>query len=109
MSLTESEDLARRRAHIIVQVQAGRLTATEAAQQLGVSRKTYYQWERRALSGMMEALQDKESGRPSKPQDPQKEVLEKRLEDLEEQERRRRQMDHIRSAVAEAKTPAEKK
>jgi len=109
MSLKEPEDLARRRAQIIVQVQSGQLTATQAAQQMGVSRKTYYQWERRALGGMMEALQDKESGRPSKPQNPQKEVLQQRVEDLEEREKRRQQVDHIRSAVAEAKTTAEKK
>ena len=109
MSPNEQEELARRRAQIIVQVQSGRLTATEAAQQLGVSRKTYYQWERRALGGMIEALQDKECGRPSKPHDEQKEGLQKRLEDLEERERIRRQVEHIRSVVDEAKTAAEKK
>ena len=109
MSPNEPEGLARRRAEIIVQVQSGRLTVTEAACRLGVSRKTYYQWERRALGGMIEALQDKESGRPSKPQDPQKEGLQKRLEDLEERERIREQVDRIRSVVDEAKTTAEKK
>jgi DNA-binding XRE family transcriptional regulator len=51
MKGNEAEDLAQRRAEIIVQVQSGQLTATEAARQLGVSRKTYYQWERRALGG----------------------------------------------------------
>lgn len=109
MSPNEQEELARRRAQIIVQVQSGQLTATEAAAQLGVSRKTYYQWERRALGGMIEALQDKESGRPAKPRDEQKEGLQKRLEDLEERERIRQQVEHIRTAVAEAKTAAEKK
>jgi transposase len=103
------EELARRRAEVIVQVQSGRLTATEAAKRLGVSRKTYYQWERRALGGMIEALQDKEGGRPSKPRDPQKENLQKRLEDLEEQQRIREQLDRIRTAVDEAKTSAQKK
>ena len=38
---------ARERANVILQVQAGLITATEAAQKLGVSRKTYYEWERR--------------------------------------------------------------
>jgi transposase len=109
MSPNEQEELARRRAEIIVQVQSGRLTATEAARRLGVSRKTYYQWERRALGGMIDALQDKEGGRPSKPHDPQKEGLQKRLENLEERERIREQVDRIRSVVAEAKTAAEKK
>jgi transposase len=111
MSPNESpqEELARRRAEVIVQVQSGRLTATEAAKQLGVSRKTYYQWERRALGGMIEALQDKEGGRPSKTRDPQKEGLQKRLEDLEEREKIREQVDHIRAVVDEAKTSAQKK
>jgi transposase len=109
MSPNEQEELARRRAQIIVQVQSGQLTATEAARRLGVSRKTYYQWERRALGGMIEALQDKEGGRPSKPQDEQKEVLKKRLEDLEERERIREQVERIRSVAAQATTMAEKK
>ena len=47
---------ARQRASLILQVQAGQLTATQAAQSLGVSRKTYYQWERRALQGMVDQL-----------------------------------------------------
>jgi len=111
MSPNESpqEELARRRAEVIVQVQSGRLTATEAAKRLGVSRKTYYQWERRALGGMIDALRDKEVGRPSKPRDPQKENLQKRLEDLEGQQRIREQLDRIRTAVDEAKTSAQKK
>jgi hypothetical protein len=58
---------------------------------------------------MIEALQDKEGGRPSKPQDPQKEGLQKRLEDLEERARIREQVDRIRAVVDEAKTPAQKK
>jgi transposase len=105
----EQDALARRRAEVIVQVQGGLLTATEAARQLGVSRKTYYQWERRALAGMMEALQDKDSGRPSKPTDPQKEDLQKRLDDLEARERIRRQVDRIRTVMGEAGNATEKK
>lgn len=109
MSPKEQEELARRRAEVIVEVQSGRLTATEAAKRLGVSRKTYYQWERRALEGMVDALRDKEGGRPAKPSDPQKEGLQKRLEDLEAREKIREQVDRIRTAVDEAKTSAQKK
>jgi transposase len=105
----EQEAQARRRAELIVQVQSGQLTATEAAKRLGVSRKTYYQWERRALGGMIEALVDKEGGRPSTPRDRQKEEIQKRLEDLEEGQRIREQVDRIRAAVDEAKTSAQKK
>ena len=109
MGPNDQEEQARRRAEMIVQVQSGKLTATEAAKRLGVSRKTYYQWERRALGGMIEALQDKESGRPPLPRDPQKEGLQKRLEDLEEREKIREQVDRIRAAVDDAKTSAQKK
>lgn len=103
------EAMARRRAEVIVQVQSGLLTATEAARELGVSRKTYYQWERRALGGMIEALVDKEGGRPAKPRDPQKEGMQKRLEDLEAEQRIREQVDRIRAVVDEASTSAQKK
>lgn len=105
----EQEALARQRAELIVQVQSGRLTATEAARRLGVSRKTYYQWERRALGGMIEALQDKEGGRPPRPQDPQKEGLQKQMEDLEARQRVRDQVDRIRAVLDEAKTSTQKK
>jgi transposase len=50
----------------IMMVQTGLWTATEAARQLGVSRKTYYQWEARALSGMRSALIRRRPGRPSR-------------------------------------------
>jgi len=105
----EEKRLARRRAELIVQVQSGLMTATEAARQLGVSRKTYYQWERRALSGMVDALQGKTGGRPSKPQDPEQEPLRKRLSELEAQERVREQVDHIRAELKNAKSAAPKK
>ena len=109
MSQNRPQEQARHRAEVIVQVQSGQLTATEAARQLGVSRKTYYQWERRALEAMIGSLQEKAGGRPSKPRDEQKEQLRKRLEALEKRERVREQVDRIRSAVAEVKSSAEKK
>jgi len=34
------------------------MTATEAAKQLGVSRKTYYKWEQRGLEALLDGLQD---------------------------------------------------
>ena len=109
MSQDQLEALARRRAEIIVQVQGGKLTVKEAAERLGVSRKTYYQWERRALQGMMQALQDKESGRPSKQPDEQTQAMQKRLAELEEREKIRQQVERIRTVIDEAKSSAEKK
>jgi transposase len=105
----EQETLARRRAEVIVQVQSGLVTATEAARRLGVSRKTYYQGERRALGGRIEALQDKAAARPPRPRDPQKEGLQERLEDLEARQRVRDQVDRIRAVLDEAKTSTQKK
>lgn len=71
-----------KRAQLILKVQAGEITATEAARQLGVSRKTYYEWEKRGLSGMMEALADREGGRPSNPVHAEVEALKKKQERL---------------------------
>ena len=59
-STAHQQALARQRAQLIMQVRSGVLSAQEAARQLGVSRKTYYKWERRALAAMVEALGDRE-------------------------------------------------
>jgi hypothetical protein len=75
--------LARRRAELILKVRSGLMTATAAAKELGVSRKTYYEWENRALSAMMEALEDRKTGRPKKPQDSEKRALKHQVTDLE--------------------------
>ena len=77
------EILARLRAEVIVEVRSGRLSAREAAKRLGVSRKTYYKWEKRALKGMVEALGNRASGRPP-PIDPEKEALRQKSAQLEE-------------------------
>jgi transcriptional regulator with XRE-family HTH domain len=37
---------------VIFAVQSGQITAEEGARRLGVSRKTYYEWENRALEAM---------------------------------------------------------
>jgi transposase len=71
-----------KRAELILKVQGGEMTATEAARQLGVSRKTYYEWEKRGLAGMMEALADREGGRPSNPVHAEVEALKKKQEKL---------------------------
>ncbi len=75
--------LARQRAQLIMQVRSGLLTAEAAAQQLGVSRKTYYKWERRALAAMVEALGNRDQGRPAQPRDPEKEALRRQTEELQ--------------------------
>jgi DNA-binding XRE family transcriptional regulator len=56
--MEQERKLARERASIILQVRSGALTATEGAERLGVSRKTYYEWEDRALEAMALALEN---------------------------------------------------
>ena len=75
--------LTRQRAQLIMQVRSGLLSAQEAARQLGISRKTYYKWERRALAAMVEALGNREPGRPLLPIDPEKEALQHQTQELQ--------------------------
>ena len=49
-----------------MKVRAGLMTATAAAEPLGVSRKTYYKLEKKGLQAMLAAGQDDAAGRPSK-------------------------------------------
>lgn len=95
------EMAARRRAALIVQVQCGQITATEAANQLGVSRKTYYEWEKRALAALVASQQDRPGGRPATPRDPEKETLQVQAQELREQTRMLEQTLAIRQQLAE--------
>lgn len=60
---------------LIMRVQVGQLTASEAARQMGVSRKTFYQRAQRGLEGMAAALAPRPAGRPGKARDTEKETL----------------------------------
>ncbi len=83
-SLSEqNKKLARERALVILQVRSGALTAKEGAKLLGVSRKTYYEWEEKSLKAMALALENRPSGRPSLPLDPEKEALREWVRELE--------------------------
>ncbi len=97
----DPQALARRRAQLIMQVRSGVVTAEVAAQQLGVSRKTYYKWERRALAAMVEALGNRDQGRPPKPSDPEKEALRRQTEELQAKLTVLEQTEQLRQLVAE--------
>ena len=75
--------LARERALVILQVRSGALTAKEGAKLLGVSRKTYYEWEEKSLKAMALALENHPPGRPLVPVDQEKETLRERIQELE--------------------------
>ena len=99
--MSHKEDLARKRALVIMQVRSGRITATEGARRLGVSRKTYYEWEQRGLEGLMGALEDQETGRPPQPEDPEKTELRKKNQALEQDLLTAQQLAGVRKAQLE--------
>jgi len=79
----QNKKLARERALVILQVRSGALTAKEGAKLLGVSRKTYYQWEEKSLKAMALALENHPAGRPPVTVDEEKETLRERIRELE--------------------------
>jgi transposase len=81
--MEKEKKLARNRASIILQVRSGALTAKEGAERMGISRKTYYEWEGRALQAMALALENHSPGRPAVPLDAEKEALQRKVQDLE--------------------------
>jgi transposase len=79
----KEQELARERAMVILQVHGGAITATEGAKLLGVSRKTYYEWEEKSLKAMAQVLENRPPGRPPAPVDAEKEALQERIQELE--------------------------
>ena len=69
----------------MIQVQAGKLTASEAASHLGVSRKTFYKHQGEMLSVMLDKLTGLKNGRPQEEPDKKKEILLQRVDELEKQ------------------------
>jgi transposase len=80
-----SRQTARLRAEMIMKVRCGLLTARQAAGRLGVSRKTFYKWEQRGLSALLDSVADQPPGRPSLPADGHRQWLEKQLHDANRQ------------------------
>jgi len=73
------------RLSVVLRVLSGQMTATDAAKQLNVSRKSYYEWQDRALAAMKESLTDRQAGRPSQLRDAEKEKLQEQVEELSTQ------------------------
>jgi transposase len=92
---------ARQRAEVIFKVRSGQVTATAAAQMLGISRQQYYQWEARALEALLQALEDQPTGRPKGQTDPQKQTLQRRVEQLEQQVQHYEQKEKLRQLLNE--------
>ena len=85
MSEFQDMERARQRAAVVFAVRSGQITAEEGARRLGVSRKTYYEWESRALQAMTGAMEERTAGRPALPVDTEKEDLKARVQALEHQ------------------------
>jgi transposase len=83
--LAGSDRQARRRAELIIKVQSGQKTATEAANELGISRKSYYKWEKRGLEALLGAVSDRSPGRSAVPVDSEKEAMAQSLAEAERQ------------------------
>lgn len=90
---------AKQRAAVIFQVRSGQMTATEAAQTLGISRQQYYQWEQRALQALLAALENQPTGRPKSPTDPEKQALQRRVQQLEQQVLEHQQREQLRQLL----------
>ena len=90
---------ARQRAEVILQVRSGQITATQAAQTLGISRQQYYQWEQRALQALLSAVEDQPTGRPKAPTDPEKAALQRRVEQLEQEVQQHQQREQLRQLL----------
>jgi len=83
--MEERDPKAEERMRVILDHLAGKLTATQAALELRVSRKTFYEWLARATEAMRLALMDRPGGRQLNPVDPEKERLQEDLEILEKE------------------------
>jgi len=79
----EPDQKAQERMRVILAHLGGQLTATDAALQLGISRKTFYEWLERGKEAMRSALTDRPGGRPPNPVDPEKDRLQAEVKDLE--------------------------
>ena len=95
----KGQKLARERALVILQVRSGALTAKEGAKLLGVSRKTYYEWEGKSLKAMALALENRPAGRPLVAVDEEKEALRERVRELEKKLDLARQDIHVKELL----------
>jgi len=97
------------RATLILQVRSGQLTAEQAAQQLGISRQRYYTWEKRALKALLRALEDQPKGRPKGKSDPEKQTLQNRVKELEQQVQAFQEKEQLRQKLKEIRAEPDRK
>lgn len=76
----DKSQLARKRAQIIMKVNCGLMTASQAARELNISRKTYYKWEKKGLGALLGSVTDQQAGRPEKEKNLEQEKLKAQLD-----------------------------
>ena len=62
-----------------MKVRCGLMNASQAANILKISRKTYYKWEQRGLSALLDGLSDQPPGRPEKEEASARAMFEKQM------------------------------
>ena len=88
---------------LIMRVEVGQLTASEAARQMCVSRKTFYQRAQRGLDGMAAALAPRPAGRPGKARDTEKETLLAQIEQLQREKLELQRLLRVRELLQKAR------
>jgi len=88
---------------LIMRVEVGQLTASEAARQMGVSRKTFYQRAQRGLEGMAAALAPRPAGRPGNVRDTEKEALLVQMEQLQREKLELQRLLRVRELLQKAR------
>ena len=105
----DAKQEARQRAEVIMKVRSGQMTVKAAAELLGVSRKTYYEWEARGLGAMLQELEDQEAGRPANPVSPEEAALQAKVAALEAELNVAKQTAEIRALLLAMEESAAKK
>ena len=100
---------ARELAGVILRVRSGQITATEGARILGISRKTYYQWEKKALEGMMSQLEPQAPGRPEIKINPEVEAMKMKIARLEKELEVASQTAEVRAILMDMRKLQEKR
>lgn len=88
---------------LIMRVEGGQMTASEAARQMGVSRKTFYQRAQRGLEGMAMALTPRPAGRPGNVRDTEKETLLAQIEQLQREKLELQRLLRVRGLLQKAR------
>jgi len=102
------ESVEREKLLLIMRVEVGQLTASEAARQMGVSRKTFYQRAQRGLEGMAAALAPRPAGRPGNVRDTEKEALLAQIEQLQREKLELQRLIRVRELLQEARVEDDK-